>query len=129
MRKTPGLGIDDVVQKLVNDGDGNIDRYIEYTAYRDGVDLEEAARRSLARLFGTIAGGTNSPPDWTPSGSGGFASSSAGGCRSASMPRGGWAHAWRPRRMCLAPYAVIGGRRCQFDFRGGIVLRPIDLPR
>jgi transcriptional regulator with XRE-family HTH domain len=28
-----------------------------------------------------------------------------------------------------APYAVIGGRRCQFDFRGGVVLRPIDEPR
>jgi hypothetical protein len=30
-----------------------------------------------------------------------------------------------PESPC-APYAVIGGKRVQFDFGGGAVLRPID---
>jgi hypothetical protein len=31
--------------------------------YRDGVDLQEATRRSLARLFGRLQDGTNSHQD------------------------------------------------------------------
>lgn len=31
--------------------------------------------------------------------------------------------------MPCEPYAVIGGRRCQFDFSGSDVLRPIDEPK
>lgn len=44
-------------KNYVEDAEDKIGRY---TAPRDGVDLQEAARRSLARLFGRLQDGTHS---------------------------------------------------------------------